>query len=258
MTETIPATFEVLDERFRGCRRRRAHRAAVRRLPLGGRAGLRAGRRVPGVERHPQRPHAALGRDDRRGRRVPPAVPATPTATRSTAEGRLVTLRARQPARDPDRARRLDHGARRPLRRQAAQQPQRRRRALATARSGSPTPPTASTATTRATGPRARSAAATSTAIDPSTGACTRRRRRLRPARTASRSRSTSGRCTSPTRRRNHIRGFAVDDDGAPVRRRGVRRVHGRRASTASASTRRAASGRRPATACTASTPTAR
>ena len=67
------------------------------------------------------------------------------------APGPAGELRARQPARHAHRARRHDHRARRPLRGQAAQQPQRRRRALRRRRSTSPTRPTASRATTRAT-----------------------------------------------------------------------------------------------------------
>ena len=89
--ESIPALLEVLDERFKAVPRRLASRAALRRLPLGGGAGLLAGRALPGVERHPQRPDAALGRDDRHGRRLPRSRPATPTATPLDRQGRLVS-----------------------------------------------------------------------------------------------------------------------------------------------------------------------
>ena len=170
-------------------------------------------------------------------------------------------LRARQPARHPHRARRLDHRARRPLRGQAPQQPQRRRRAVRRLdlvhRPGL-------RHRQRLRGPPrrpARSARCHVYRVDPSGGdagsspttSC---------ARTASPSRPTSAGCTSPTpaptRRPRTSASFDVGDDGDAVRRRRVRRVHRRRASTASASTTTGGSGRAPATACTASTPTAR
>ena len=134
---------------------------------------------------------------------------------------------------------------------------------IATARSGSPTRPTASTATTRATRRRARSAPATSIASIPATGEV-----RIvaddfvRP----------NGLAFSPDERLlyvvdtgathvkdgpHHIRVFGVGDDGTltggdlrDLHRRLVRRLPLRR--------RRAASGRAPATASTATTRTAR
>ena len=96
---------------------------------MGRRPGVLAGRSLPRVERHPQRPHAALGRDDRRvgAFRQPAGYSNGHTLDRAGSPGQL---RARQPAGHPHRARRHDHGARRPLRRQAAEQPERRRRAI--------------------------------------------------------------------------------------------------------------------------------
>ena len=63
----------------------RPPREALRGLPLGGGAGLFPGRPLPRLERHPERPHAALRRDRRGGRACSATRPATPTATPSTA-----------------------------------------------------------------------------------------------------------------------------------------------------------------------------
>ena len=72
-----------------------------------------------------RRPAAALGRGDRRGRRLPHAGGQRqrqhPRPRRPAGQ-----LRAGQPPGDPDRARRVDHGAGRPVRGQAAEQPERR------------------------------------------------------------------------------------------------------------------------------------
>ena len=77
-------------------------------------------------------------------------------------------------------------------------------------------------------------------------------------ARTAWRSRSTSGTLyIADTRRRATSAAFAVGDDGAPDRRGGLRRAARRRLRRHPPRRRRAASGPRPATACTASRPTA-
>ena len=118
--------YEVLDDRFRAVRqRRRPARGAVRRLPLGRGPDLPAGLAAAGLERHPERPAAALGRGDRRRRRLPLAGrvrqrqhPGPP--------GPAGQLRAGQPPGDPHRARRLGHRAGRPVRGQAAEQPERR------------------------------------------------------------------------------------------------------------------------------------
>ena len=146
-------------------------------------------------------------------------------------------LRARQPARHPHRARRLDHRARRPLSTASGSTAPTTSSCAPTARSGSPTRPTASTATTRATGPRARSAAATCTASIPATGDVHASSPTTSCARTASPSRSTSSASTSPTPARNHIRVFDVGDDGALTGGEVLRRAARRASSTASAST---------------------
>ncbi len=122
------------------------------------------------LERHPERPHDALGRN------VSGAVgvfrhPAGYTNGNTVdRQGRLVSCEH-----GGRRVTRTEHDGsviadRRPLRRQAAQQPERRGRANRTIRSGSPIRPTASTPTTRGTRPRARSAAATSTGSIPAAG----------------------------------------------------------------------------------------
>ena len=54
---------------------------------------------VPGVERHPQQPHAALGRRDRRGERIPEAVQQYERQY-ARPERTLGLLRARRPAGD--------------------------------------------------------------------------------------------------------------------------------------------------------------
>ena len=143
--------------------RRRVDGAAAHGLPLDRGAGLLSGRPLPRVQRHPQRPDAALGRDHRRGRRLPRSRPATPTGTPSTGAAgwsAASTATAASPA--PSTTARSPcwptgttaSGSTAPTTSSSAP----------TARSGSPTRATASTATTRATGPTARSAAATSTA----------------------------------------------------------------------------------------------
>ncbi len=120
--------FEALDERFGGT----DGDEWMERLFADGRwtegpAYFPAGP-LPGLQRHPQRPDAALGRDDRRGRRLRAAGRLRQRAHRRP-PGAPGQLRARQPPGHPRRARRHDHRARRPGRRQAPQQPQRRGRA---------------------------------------------------------------------------------------------------------------------------------
>ena len=94
--------------------------------------------------------------------------------------------------------------------------------------------------------------------IDPATGTCTRGRRRLRPSERPRLLPRRAARSTSPTRRRNHIRRFDVGDDGRLTGGRGASPSARPACSTASGSTTPAGSGRPRATACTASTPTAR
>ena len=84
MIETIEARFETLDERFglKGDKR-------IERLHTGcrwteGPAYFPAGRYLR-LQRHPQRPDPALGRDHRGGGGVPAPRAASPTATPSTA-----------------------------------------------------------------------------------------------------------------------------------------------------------------------------
>ena len=93
---------------------------------LGRRAGVVRRRPLPPVERHPEQPHHALGRGDRRGQRVPQAVQQRQRQHARPA-GPAPHLRARHPARDAHRVRRHHHRDRRPLRRQAAQLAERHR-----------------------------------------------------------------------------------------------------------------------------------
>ena len=74
MVIELTDSFELLDPRFSSAGLpQRACREALHRLPLGRRAGLVRRRALPGLVGHPQRPHAALGRDRRLGVGVPPA-----------------------------------------------------------------------------------------------------------------------------------------------------------------------------------------
>ena len=122
----------------------RAPREALHRLPLGRRAGLVRGRALPGVVGHPQRPHAALGRDRRLGLGVPQPAMNTNGHTVDR-EGRLVSCEHRGRCVSRTEHRRPPHRAGRPLRRQALQLAERRGRRSPTAASGSPTRATAST-----------------------------------------------------------------------------------------------------------------
>ena len=129
MTEWVDARLGAGGLTIRVDRRRSASRADLRGRALARRACLLAGVEMPPVQRHPERPHPSLGRGHGRGPglcRTPR--PATPTAARSTV--RVVWSHASTAAgASRDRARRHDHGPRRPLAGQAAQQPERRRRA---------------------------------------------------------------------------------------------------------------------------------
>ena len=105
--------------------RPRRRGAAGDRAALGRRAGLVRRRPAPAGQRHPQQPHPEVGGGDRRRVGVPP-----PLRLRQRQHprppGPAGDVRARQPPRDPHRARRADHGLDGPLRRQAPEQPQRR------------------------------------------------------------------------------------------------------------------------------------
>ena len=99
--------------------------AAVAGLLVGRGAGLFRRRAVPALERHPQQPHHALGRGDRRDQRLSQALelrqrqhPRPPGPPRH---------RRARPARHPHRIRRPHHRADGPLRRQAAQFAERHR-----------------------------------------------------------------------------------------------------------------------------------
>ena len=88
MSDIDPVRLAVRDA---GRTLRRAHqhqrhaRASRHGLPLGRGPGLLPGRALPGLVRHPERPHPALGRMRRRMSRCSGRPPATPTATPSTA-----------------------------------------------------------------------------------------------------------------------------------------------------------------------------
>src|SRR5215213_11013422 len=98
-------------------------------LPLGPRARVLSSRPLSPLERHPERPHAALRRDVGHRQRLPAPRRLLQRQHRRPARPPR-QLRAREPSRDPDRARRLHYGDRRPLRGKAAQLPQRRGGAL--------------------------------------------------------------------------------------------------------------------------------
>ena len=126
--------------------------AAVHRRPLDRGPGLLPGRPVPGVQRHPERPDAALGRDDRRGRRVPAARRLRQRPHRRP-PGPAGQLRARQPPGHPHRARRHRSPCSPTATRASGSTAPTTSSSGPTARSGSPIRATASTATTRATRP---------------------------------------------------------------------------------------------------------
>ena len=104
---------------------RRAARAPAMRWCR--RAGLVRRRPLPAVERHPEQPHPALGRGDRRGQRLPQALEQR-QRQHARPPGPARHLRARRAARHAHRIRRHDHRADRPLRGQAAQLAERHRR----------------------------------------------------------------------------------------------------------------------------------
>ena len=130
----------------------RQGRADRHRHALGRRAGVVRRRPLPAVERHPEQPHHAVGRGDRRGQRVPQAGRTTPTATRATGRGGCspasTTRGASRAPSTTARSRSSPTGS-------TASRSTRRTTSCAspTARSGSPTRRSASSATTRATSP---------------------------------------------------------------------------------------------------------
>ena len=101
---------------------------------------------VSRVERHPEQPADALARGQRPGDGLPHAVEQQ-QRQHVRLPGPPALLRASDPARRALRARRLDHGDRRSLRRQAAQLAQRRRAAPGRLRTGSPIRRTAASST---------------------------------------------------------------------------------------------------------------
>ena len=103
----------------------RSDPAPVDRGAVGRGPGLEQRRQVPGLERHPEQPADALDRGRRPRLRLPHAVEQQ-QRQHLRLPGPADLLRAPHPARGPLRARRLDHGARRLLERQAAQLAQRR------------------------------------------------------------------------------------------------------------------------------------
>ena len=134
----------TLDPRFEDAAgRQRGRRAAGDRLPLGRGAGVVRRPRLPRVERHPEQPDAALGREERRGHDVPQPV-ALRERQHARSRGPARDLRALDAARDADGARRQRHRADGRLRGQEAQRAQRRRGRARTAPCGSPIPATAS------------------------------------------------------------------------------------------------------------------
>ena len=92
---------------------------------MGRGAGLVRRPPLPGLERHPQQPHAAVGRGNGRGDPVPEPLELRQRPHPRPA-GPSCLMRAPDQAGDRDRTRRLDHGAHRPVRWQTAQRTQRR------------------------------------------------------------------------------------------------------------------------------------
>ena len=111
------------------CAGQRGDRAPRRRLPLYRGAGVVRRWPLPPVERHPERPDPEMGGGNRRDQRVSP-----PLALRQRQHPRPPGppdhVRDGCATADPHRIRRHDHGARRPLRGEAPDRPQRRRRQI--------------------------------------------------------------------------------------------------------------------------------
>ena len=257
------ADYEMLDERFGACGGERAVERLFEGLPLGGGAGLVPGGPLPRLERHPERPPAALGRVQRLRRRL-------------SAPGRLHERQHRRPPGPAPqlRARRAPgHAApsstvRSPCiadryegkrlnspndvvvqlgRLHLVHRPRLRHRV----------------ATTRGTAPRARSTAATSTVSTRPPAMC---------ASSPTTSRGPNGLAFSPDERLLYVSDTGASTAGRsaphppasrsrrrhPLRRRGLRHLHARVLRRLSARRRRAGSGPAPPTASTATTPTGR
>ena len=243
MLDQVPARFEVLDERFRGIGGDRW----LQRLHTGcrwteGAAYFAAGRYYVFSDIPNDR---MLRWDETTG-----AVGVFRAAVRlrqrphRRSAGPAGQLRARQPAGHPHRAGRVGDRARRPVRGQAAQQPQRRGGELGRLDlvhrpgvrhrhrlRGLPAPERDRRL------PRVPGGAPTARCASPPTTS---------PGPTGCASRPTSARSTSPTPQRAHIRRFDVADGRGAQRRRGLRRVRRRHVRRAAAGLRRPAVGRRP------------
>ena len=208
-----PARFEVLDERFRGF----DGDDRVERLFTGcrwaeGPVYVPAGRYLLWSDIPNDR---ILRWDEPTGQvgvfRQPAGYTNGHTLDRAGPPGQL---RARRPARLPHRARRLDHRPRRPLRGQAAQQPQRRGRQIRRLDLVHRPRLRDRQRTTRATGPNREIGACNVYRVDPATGARAPSPPATSCAPTASPSRPTSAASTSSTPAPSHIRAFDVADDG--------------------------------------------
>ncbi len=95
-------------------------------LPLGRGPGVVRRRALSAVERHPEQPHPAVGRGDRRRQRLPQALELR-QRQHARPPGTPRDLRARRPARHAHRVRRHDHRADRSLRGQAPELAERHR-----------------------------------------------------------------------------------------------------------------------------------
>ena len=123
---TDPDVLSV-DPLFDGYRpAQQRHQAAVDRRAVGGGAGLERRGPLSRLERHPEQPAAALARG-RRPRDVFRMPSNNSNGNTLRLPGPAALLRAPDAPRRPLRARRLDHGARRLLQRQAPQLAERRR-----------------------------------------------------------------------------------------------------------------------------------
>ena len=235
--------------------------SASRRLPLGRGPCLLPGRPLPGVVRHPQRPHPALGRVRRERLRVPLARGLHQRPHRRP-PGPPGQLRAPRAPGHAHRVRRQRHRAGRPLPGRAPELTERRRRALR--RVGlvhGPVLRHRPRLRGPAAGARGRRLPRLSDRSRHARGQP--RRRRLRPpqrprllARRVPALHRRHGRHARPRRAPPHPR--LRRRRRADARGRGrVRDLRLPASSTGSASTRPAGSGPRRATACTASSPTA-
>ena len=218
---------------------------------------------LPRLVRHPERPHAALGRDGRQRLGVPLAVRLHERPDRRP-PGSPRLLRAPGPPGDPDGDRRDAHGAGRPLPGQAPQLAQRRRREV---RRLDLVHRPVLRHRPRLRGRCARTASSTAAT---STGSTPTRREVTRVADDFARPNglafspdesklyiADSGRTHDPDGP-HHIRGLRRRTTAARCRAATSSRSASPGSSTASASTRPAGCGPRRATACSASTRTGR